>query len=121
VKQFDRSTRLAEQIRRDLSVLLDGQWREELPGLVTFTHVKLSRDLRYATVYFSFLGPEAERPTALELLERERGRIRHEIGRGLRMRHVPEFTFKFDPSVEEGIKIERLLNEIHDGPKPTDE
>lgn len=112
MKQYDRSTRLGEQILRDVSELLDVELKEQLPGLVTFTYVKLTRDLRYATVYYSYLGKLEDRTRIEVYLDRERRRIRAMIGRGLRLRHIPEFSFKFDPSVEEGMRIEQLLNEI---------
>jgi ribosome-binding factor A len=112
MKQYDRATRLGEQILRDVSELMDVELKDQFPGLVTFTHVKLTRDLRYATVYFSFLGKPEDRPRIEEYLDRERRRIRAMVGRGLRMRHIPEFSFKFDPSIEEGMRIEQLLNEI---------
>jgi ribosome-binding factor A len=112
MKQYDRSTRLGEQILRDISELMDVELKEQLPGLVTFTFVKLTRDLRYATVYYSFLGSKKDRTRIDEYFQRERRRIRALVGRGLRLRHIPEFSFKFDPSIEEGMRIEQLLNEI---------
>ena len=112
MKQYKRSTRVGEQILRDVSTILERELAEKLPGLITFTHVRVSSDIHYATIYYSVLGNEEQREQAAGYLEREKKRIRHQIGKGLRLRHIPEITFKFDPSVEEGIRIERLLNEI---------
>lgn len=100
------------QIQRDISELLEGELAEKIPGLVTFTHVKLSDDLRYAKVFYSYLGDEANRPLLEGYLLRERKRIRSQVGRHLHVRHVPELDFKFDPSIEEGVRIEQLLGEI---------
>ncbi len=108
-----RNSRLGGQILRDISTLMDGELNEKSPALVTFTQVRLSKDLRHAVVYYSVLGDETARTSIAIYLERERGRIRHLVGKNLRIRHIPEFTFKFDPSVEEGLRIEQLLNEIH--------
>ena len=112
MKQYKRSTRIGEQILRDVSSLLERELAEKLSGLVTFTHVRVSSDLRYATIYYSVLGSGEQEERAAGYLERERKRIRHQIGQGLHLRNIPEITFKFDPSVKEGIRIERLLNEI---------
>ncbi len=112
MKQYRRSTRIGEQILRDVSTLLEQNLAENLSGLVTFTHVRVSSDLRYATIYYSVLGDEKAETRTAGYLERETKRIRHQIGKGLHLRHIPEITFKFDPSVREGIRIERLLNEI---------
>ncbi|HVP06709.1 MAG TPA: 30S ribosome-binding factor RbfA [Candidatus Acidoferrum sp.] len=112
MKQYKRSDRLAEQILRDVSTLLSNELREVIPGLVTFTYVKLSDDLRYAKVHLSYLGNDDGRQKVLDYLEREAGRIRSVVGQNLRMRHIPEFLFRYDASVERGIRVEQLLNEI---------
>jgi ribosome-binding factor A len=112
MRQFNRSDRLNQQILRDISQLLEQELSELGGGLTTFTAVRLSKDLRYASVYYSFLGKDDDRRRVEEYFQRERGRIRSEVGKGLKMRHIPEFTFKFDPTIEQGIRIEQLLNEI---------
>jgi ribosome-binding factor A len=63
-------------------------------------------------VFYSYLGREEDRQRIEEYLLRERRRIRTDIGHNLHMRNIPEFTFAFDPSVQEGARIEQLLNEI---------
>ncbi len=112
MRQFKRSDRLSEQILRDVSVLLEQELAELGAGLVTFTKVKLSDDLRYVTVYYSSLGDNGKRQKVAQYLESENRRIRQEVGRQLSMRHIPEFAFKFDPSIENSVRIEQLLNEI---------
>lgn len=112
MRQFKRSQRLGQQILRDISQLLERELSDLTKGMLTFTRVRLSDDLRYAKVYYSFLGDPEDRRTVEEHLSRHNGRIRSQIGKSLRVRNIPELTFKFDPSVEEGIRIEQLLNEI---------
>jgi ribosome-binding factor A len=80
--------------------------------MVTFTRVRLTDDLRYAKAYYSFLGSDEDRDKVEAFFAREAKRIRSQVGRGLHVRHIPELSFHFDPSVEEGIRIEQLLNEI---------
>ena len=112
MRQFKRSQRLGMQIQRDISGLLERELAERVPGLVTFTHVKLSDDLRNARVYYSYLGDPEDRARVDKYLTSERRRIRSQVGQNLHVRHVPEINFKFDPSVEEGMRIEQLLDEI---------
>lgn len=112
MRQFKRSQRLAQQIHRDISALLEIELSERASGMLTFTAVRLTDDLRYAKVYYSFLGDDENRTRIEEHLSRQRRRIRSQIGKNLRIRHIPELEFLFDPSVEEGTKIERLLDEI---------
>jgi len=101
---------------RDISLLLEPELAEYARGLVTFTRVRLTDDLRYAKVYYSYLGPAEDRERVGEFFVRERKRIRGDVGRLMRVRNIPELTFVFDPSVEQGIRIEQLLNEIKNEP-----
>lgn len=112
MQNFQRSDRLAEQIRRDVSSLLEIELRDKSFGLVTFTSVRLTKDLKYATIYYSTYGKEEERDKVKNWLLHQTGRIRSQVGKNLKIHHVPEFSFEFDPSIEEGMKIERLLNEV---------
>jgi len=118
MKQFQRSDRLGEQIRRDLSILLENELKDFGYGMVTITAVQLSRDLRHAKVSYSFLGSEESRILIDNFFFREARRLRGQIGKNLSIRHIPELLFKFDPSTEAGLKIERLLNEVNDKRKP---
>ncbi len=120
MRQFKRSQRLGEQIHRDISQLLERELAELTPGMLTFTHVRLSDDLRYAKIYYSFLGTPEQRAQVEEYLNRENGRIRSALGKKLRVRSIPELQFTFDPSVEAGIRIEKLLNEIKSGERTSD-
>ena len=112
MKQFKRSYRLAEQILRTISTSMDGELSDLGYGMVTFTSVRLTDKLRQALVYYSFLGDEDSRQRLDNYLVSRRGKIRSLVGRQLCIRHIPEFEFRFDPSVEEGMRIEELLNDI---------
>jgi ribosome-binding factor A len=112
MKQYKRSDRLAQQILRDVSELMAAEMRDTFPGMVTFTYVKLSDDLRYAKVYYSYLGNEGGHQKVGAYLSSEAGRIRSLVGKNLRLRYIPELLFRFDESIEQGVRIEQLLNEI---------
>jgi ribosome-binding factor A len=79
---------------------------------VTFTNVKLSRDLRYARVYYSVIGDRQRQEQAREGLLSASGVIRREVGRHLQLRFVPEIAFFFDGSLGHAEHIENLLREI---------
>jgi len=112
MREFKRTDRLNEQIRRLVAEQLEHELAEVCSGMVTFTAVELSKDLRYAKVFYSFLGSEEDKLAVEGFLQREKGHIRSRVGKGLHIRHIPEFTFAFYPSVESGMKIEKLLNEV---------
>ncbi|MEW5994646.1 MAG: 30S ribosome-binding factor RbfA, partial [Candidatus Zixiibacteriota bacterium] len=106
--------RVGEQILRDISSMMQTELADRSVGMVTFTYVKVSDDLRFATAYYSVLGKQSDREAAAQYLERERKRIQHVVGRNLGIRRIPELAFKYDPSIEDGIRIQQLLDEIKD-------
>lgn len=112
MKSYKRSSRISEQLLRDISQLFVEELSEYAPDMITFTYVKITDDLKYATFYYSTLGDDEKREKVSEFLKGRTKHIRYSLGKNLHMRFIPEFRFKFDPSVEEGIKIEKLLNEI---------
>lgn len=81
-------------------------------GFLTITGVDTSPDLRNAFVYYSVLGTDEEVTETGEALERATPRIQSIAGRQIRMKFTPKLTFRLDPSVGEGLKIDRLLHEL---------
>ncbi|MBD3401622.1 30S ribosome-binding factor RbfA [candidate division GN15 bacterium] len=112
MRQYKRADRLSGQILRDISELFHTDMPVPGNGMLTFTRVTLTDDLRYAKVYYSYLGSEEDRALVARYLEQEKNHVRSRIGRNLRVRHIPELTFVFDKSIEDSIRIEQLLNEI---------
>jgi ribosome-binding factor A len=86
------------------------------PGLkmVTVTHVKITKDLRNAEIFFSVLGSEDDVGKTGQILTRASGFIRGELGRTLRIKRIPRLSFTYDDSFDKGMKIERLMKEISD-------
>jgi len=109
-----RTTRVNELLREELSNLLlrDVKDPRIAHGLVSITEVQVSPDLRRATVYVSHLGDVAEREEVLEGLRQAAHYMHNELLRRLKMRYVPEFTFRFDPSIERGARLAALINQV---------
>lgn len=78
-------------------------------GFVTVTSVETSPDLRTARVYFSVLGDEEARQRALAGLGSAHGVIQARVARETRMKRTPTLTFKYDDTIEKGVRISRLL------------
>ena len=112
--QGTRTDRVGERIRTELAAALHRRVRE--PGLdgVTITHVRVTRDLQLARVYYRVLADERSRREVARALRRARGFLRREIGSRIRLRRVPELTFLHDDSVEQQDRIARLFDEIED-------
>ena len=83
-------------------------------GFVTVTGVKTSPDLRHARVYVSVLGDEAAREASLEGLRSAHGFLQSRMATELRLKHTPSLTFEYDPSVEHGMKITQIIQELAD-------
>ncbi len=100
---------LKEAIADEVSRLKD-------PGLgfVTITGVDTAPDLRSAKVFYSVLGDEDEAESTARALERARPRVRSEIGKRVRLKYLPELRFEPDYAIEQGLRIDRLLAEIHE-------
>lgn len=108
-----RPTRIAEQMKKELSDIISRKIKDPRVGFVTVTDVELTGDLQQATVYISVLGDEVAKEETLKGLNKAKGFIRSEIGQRIRLRKTPELIFEFDESLEYGNRIESLINELH--------
>ena len=111
----DRSARVGEKIREELSLLLMRKVND--PGLapVTVTEVSVTKDLRIAHVNYSALVAEEERPAGAKALRRSSGFLRRELGHLLGLRYAPELQFHYDDSFDRGARIDAILRDIPEG------
>ena len=109
-REFSRSQRMAEQIRRELSDIVRDELKDPRMGLCSFTAVKLSRDLSHAIVFCTVLD-QRHRDETIDTLNRAAGFMRSQIASRIRARSVPELKFINDDSVERGAAMEELINE----------
>jgi ribosome-binding factor A len=122
-----RPDRLGDQIRSELSELLAREVHDPGIGFVTLTRVSLTADLQIARVYYTTLATDAARKDTARALARATPFLRRQIAGRLRLRRVPEIEFRFDQTVEQHDRIERIIQEIHDeeaarpAPEPADE
>src|SRR5690554_6062068 len=94
-----RVSRVGEQIKKELSLLLQNEFKDPRLGFITVTGVDVTNDFSQASVYLSVLGNDEQKTASLEALARGKGFLRSELGKRIRLRHVPELLFKFDESV----------------------
>jgi ribosome-binding factor A len=107
-----RTARLNEQLRREISELIQREVRDPRVGHVTITGVDVARDLGSAKVYIRTPGTPEERAETLEGLSAAAPFLRTTLGRILRVRRVPELRFRPDRSFEHAQRIERVLSEV---------
>lgn len=110
-REFARSRRVEEQLKRLLSELIRREVKDPRLGPVTVTAVEVSKDLAHARVFvtpFAGLGDAAH---ALETLQHAAGYLRHELRKAMNLRVTPELDFRLDESIERGARLSRLIDE----------
>lgn len=110
---FDRTRRVGEQIRRELAQAVGEILEHPHASMLSFTDVRVTRDLAFAKVYVTHvLDNPIEREELVAELNEKKGRFRHYIAQRLTTRTVPELTFYYDNSVEYGARMEGLLEDL---------
>ncbi|MBQ3390482.1 MAG: 30S ribosome-binding factor RbfA [Firmicutes bacterium] len=114
-----RSGRLGEEIRKIISnMILRGDLKDpDINPLTSITGVEVTSDGSYATVYLSILGSEEEKEAGRAALQRASGYIHNQLGKAIKIKHVPELRFKTDTALEYGMHIEKIIDELHKEPE----
>ncbi len=112
--QYKRSHRVGDLIREILSEMILRDLGDPRLEVVTITEVEVTDDLKQARVFFSARGNQLQENAALHGLESAAGLMRKKLGREMRLRYIPELTFKVDHSFEYGSKIDRLIQTIQE-------
>lgn len=107
--------RVNESLRQVLSEALL-ELKDPRIGFVTVTGVQASSDLRHATVYVSVLGSEKKRLKSMSGLDAAHGVLQARISRELRMKRTPQLEFEYDRTVEHGVRMSKLIDELAPGP-----
>ncbi|HEU0304128.1 MAG TPA: 30S ribosome-binding factor RbfA [Gaiellaceae bacterium] len=107
----DRMRKVNELLREVLSEAVL-ELKDPRIGFVTITGVRTSPDLRQARVYVSVLGSEAKREKSLAGLNAAHGVLQARIASEVRLKRTPTLTFEYDPTVEEGVRMSKLIDEL---------
>jgi ribosome-binding factor A len=107
----ERMRRVNAAVREVLSEAV-GELKDPRIGFVTVTGVETSSDLRQAQVFVSVLGSEKKREQTLAGLGAAHGVLQARIARELRMKRTPQLTFQYDDSVERGVRMSHLIDEL---------
>jgi len=107
-----RQRQVAELIHQEISLLILRQVRDPRLGSVTVTGVEVTPDLRLAHIYVSVMGGDYEAAQALVGLKSAAGFFRHELGSALSLRFTPELSFRLDKTLEQGLRIDQLLDSL---------
>jgi ribosome-binding factor A len=115
-KSFHRTDRVAAQLRRELGTLVHEFVRQHGLPSVSVSDVEVTRDLAHAKVFVTALMQERS-GEAVKALKELSPQIRYQLGKAMKLRHVPELHFHYDDSVDRGERIETLLRDKPPAPE----
>ena len=108
---YNRTRRIGEEIRKIVStMLINGIKDPRINSMVSVTDVEVTNDLSYAYIYVSILGGDEE--STLQGLSSAESYIRREIGRSIKIRHIPQIIFKVDDSLIKGMYMDSLIKKV---------
>ena len=118
-KEFSRARRVAQQLQREVAMILQREVKDPRIGMVTVSDVEVSGDLQHAKIFVTFLNyaeqdneqSDAQRiETGLKGLAEASGYIRILLGKAMQLRVVPELRFAYDKTLVEGMRISNLVS-----------
>lgn len=108
-----RVGRLSEEIKKEVSQMIFEEIKDpRISSMTSITDIEVSKDLRYAKIYISVYGSDDEKKNTLEGLKSATGFIRHELGKRIKLRYIPELIFEIDNSIEYGAHISKILKDL---------
>ena len=110
--QGSRPERVGDQIRAEIAELIAREVHDPGIGFLTITQVKVTPDLQQARVFYTTIGDDTARKETARALGRATPFLRRQIGRRLRLKHVPTLGFFYDESIERQDRIERIMLDI---------
>lgn len=117
-KEFSRTQRVAQQLKKEIAVILQREINDPRVGMVTVSDVEISRDLAYAKVYLTFFTMgEQTVEGGLAAIKEKTGYIRSLVGKAIRLRVTPELSFYFDESLTEGMRMSNLVTQVVESDK----
>lgn len=113
-REFKRSDRVAQEIQKEIAVILQREVKDPRVGMVTVSDVEVSSDLAYAKIFVTFLFDQDESviEQGMKGLEKAAPYIRTLLGKAMRLRIVPEIRFIYDQSLVEGMRMSNLVTNV---------
>ena len=111
--EVDRTRRVSELIRRELSTLIAREVDDQRVKMVSITSVTVSKDLKQATVYISSVD-KSDSPDEIEkVLNHASKYLRYLLGQNAHLRITPGLLFKYDDSIRRGVEMSVLIDSLN--------
>lgn len=113
-KNSIKNTRINMEVQRELSEIIRTEIKDPRvsAAMITVVAVEVTPDLKYCKAYVSALGSGEAAQEALQGLKSAVGYIRKELARRINLRNTPELSFVMDQSIEYGVHMTRLIDEV---------
>jgi ribosome-binding factor A len=115
-----RAIRIGERIREELSEMILQDIQDPRIAGISFTQVRIDKELAFADIYFSALEGSDRAPEVIEALQHAQGFLRSELARRVEIRHFPKLRFHWDPTFEYVDHIENLFAQLGQDREPGD-
>lgn len=106
-----RARKLADRIKVIVAQTLEMRIKDPRLGFITITDVRLTADLRDASIFYTVLGTEEERVSTAAALASSKGMLRTEVGKGTGVKFTPTLEFILDAIPENAAHVEQLLRD----------
>lgn len=120
-KEYQRGQRVADVVQRELAMILQRELREPQLGMITISEVKISKDLKIATIFVSSLNEQITRKEVIAYLNKSSGFYRSLLAKKVMLRRVPELHFRYDELIEQGNRLSQLISKSLKNDKDNDE
>ena len=113
-KKSIKNTRINGEVQKELSTLISREIKDpRINPMTSVVHVEVAPDLKTAKVYISVLGDEESEMSTLKGLKSAASYMRGQLAKSLNLRNTPELTFVIDNSIEYGVHMSKLINEVN--------
>lgn len=117
-REFSRSQRVAQEMQKEIAIILQREIKDPRIGMATVSGVDLSRDLAYGKVFVTFFNIANDKSESemvedgVKALNEASGFIRSLLGKAMRLRIIPELTFEYDSSLVDGMRMSNLVSNV---------
>lgn len=113
-KNSIKNTRINGEVQKELGNIIRGEIKDpRISPLTSVVAVEVAPDLKHCKVYISVLGDEEAQKDTVKGLKSAEGFIRTKLAKAINLRNTPELTFVLDQSIEYGVNMSRLIDEVN--------
>ena len=113
-KNSIKNTRINQEVQKELSMLIVRELKDpRIHPMTSIVNVEVAPDLKTAKVYVSVLGDDLEQKNTLAGLKSAAPFLRSQLAKSINLRNTPELTFVVDQSIEYGVTMSRLIDEVN--------